>query len=67
MKIKLTQLETLSTEETFYIIGGKVNPDKKKKSEARKAKRKRKRAERKARRKTGSNTTDTVKNDSFKI
>jgi hypothetical protein len=67
MKIKLTQLEKLSTEEIFYIIGGQVNPDNKKKREARKAERKRKRAERKARRITGSNTTDTVKNDSFKI
>jgi hypothetical protein len=67
MKLKLTQLEELSREETFYIIGGQINPDKKKKREARKAERKRKRAERKTRRKTGSNTTDTVKNDSFKI
>ena len=67
MKIKLAQLEKISREETFYIIGGQVNPDKKKKRETRKAERKQKRSERKAQRKTGSNTTDTVKNDSFKI
>ena len=67
MKIKLTQLEQLSTEETFYIIGGQVNPDKKKKRKARRAERKRKRAECKARRRVSSDTTDTSKNDTFKI
>ncbi len=67
MKIKLTQLEKLSTEETFYVIGGQVNPDKKKKRKARRAERKRKRAERKASRKVSSDTTDTLKNDTFKI
>lgn len=67
MKIKLTELEKLTKEETFYVIGGQVNPDKKKKREARKADRKKKRAERKAGKKVSSDTTDTVKNDSFKI
>jgi hypothetical protein len=67
MKIKLTQLEQLSAEETFYVIGGQVNPDKKKERKARRAERKQKRAERKASRRVSSDTTDTSKNDSFKI
>jgi len=65
MKIKLTQLEKLSKEETFFIVGGQINPDKKKKREKRRANRKRKRAERRSKRKVSSNATDTVKNDTF--
>lgn len=67
MKIKLIKLEELSKQETFYIIGGQVNPDNKKDREVNRDERKQKREERKTQRKTGSNTTDTIKNDSFKI
>lgn len=67
MKIRLTSLEMLSKDETFYIIGGQVNPDKKAKRKERREKRKQKRAERKAGKSVSSNATDTVKNDSFKI
>ena len=67
MKIKLIQLEELSKEKTFFIIGGQVNPDKKKKRKERRAERKRRRTERRARRKIVSDSTDTVKNDMFKI
>lgn len=67
MKIKLIKLEKLSENETFYIIGGQVNPEKKKKREARKIARKRKRAERKAKNRVISDNTDTSKNDTFKI
>lgn len=67
MKIKLTRLESLSIDETFYIIGGQVDPDKKARRKERRAERKRKRAERKAGKRVSSNATDTVKNDSFKI
>ena len=61
-------LSTLfSKEETFYIIGGQINPAKKKERKVRRVERKRKRAERKACRRVSSNTTDTSKNDVFKI
>lgn len=67
MKIKLTQLDELSKDKTFYIIGGQVNPDKKEKRKERRVERKCKRDERKASKRVSSNATDTVKNDSFKI
>lgn len=66
MKIKLSRFEALSIEETFFVIGGQVNPERKNKREERRAERKRKKAEARVRRKTGSDSTDTVKNDRFK-
>lgn len=67
MKIKLTELEQLSKEETFYVIGGQVHTDKKKKGKAKKAEGKRKKSGQKGRNRVSSNTTDTTKNDTFKI
>ena len=67
MKMKLVKLEKVPAEETFYILGGQTNPEKKKKREKRKAERKKKRTARKAKRKISSDTTDTLKNDTFKI
>jgi len=65
MKLKLTKLEELSKEETFFIIGGQVKLNKKKDHEKRRAERKKKRAERKLKRKVNSDSTDTLKNDVF--
>ena len=67
MKIKLTQLEKLAIEEAFYIIGGQVNPDKKKSRKNKREENKRKKAGQKANRSVSSDTTDTTRNDSFKI
>ena len=39
MKIKLIRLEELSKEETFYIIGGQINPAKKKERKVRRVER----------------------------
>ncbi len=66
MKLKLVALEKISKEETYHIIGGQVNPDKKKKREKRKAERQKKKALRKERKTISSDTTDTLKNDHFK-
>ncbi len=67
MKIRLVKLEKLSKDETYFIVGGQIDPEKKKKRQEQRAKSKKNRDDRKARRKCNSDITDTLKNDTFKI
>ncbi len=66
MNLKLEELKSISVDETYYIVGGFVNPEKKALRKKRREERKRTREARRAERRVcNSDATDTVKNDIF--